>query len=88
MVRAAHRDPRVFDEPLRYDPTRQDAHNLLDFGGGIYTCLGKFVALIEIQEAIAELVSNYPNAQLKSFKVNTNSFVDEISDLEVELGGI
>ena len=85
LIRAAHRDPRVFKNPLSYDPTREDAHNLLDFGGGIYTCLGKFVALIEIQEAIRELVSNYPNARLTSFEVNSNSFVDEISDLKVEL---
>ena len=87
LIRAAHRDPRVFRDPLCYDPTREDAHNLLDFGGGIYTCLGKFVAMIEIQEAIAELVSNYPNARLESFAVNTNSFVNEVSELRVDLGG-
>ena len=73
--------------PLRYDPTRKVVHHLLDFGGGIYSCLGQYVALIEIQEAVAELVSSYPNARLKSFKINTNSFVSEVSELRVELDG-
>ena len=87
LIPAAHRDPTVYHDPLRYDPTRKDVHNVLDFGGGIYTCLGKHVALIEIQEALAELVSNYSDARLKGFKINTNSFINEVSDLRVELNG-
>lgn len=87
VVPAAHRDPRVYDEPLGYNPTRKDIHNILDFGGGIYTCLGKHVALIEIQEAIAELVRKHPNAQLKSFSINTNSHVNEVAELGVKLNG-
>ena len=85
LIPAAHRDPRVYDDPLCYDPTRKVAHNLLDFGGGIYSCLGQHVALIEIQEAVAELAGSYPNARLKNFKINTNSFVSEVKDLGVEL---
>ena len=87
LIPAAHRDPRVFDDPLRYDPTREVVHNLLDFGGGIYSCLGQYVALIEIQEAVAELVESYSNVRLNSFRINTNMFVSEVSELKVELNG-
>jgi len=87
VVPAAHRDPRVYDDPLRYDPTRKDIRNILDFGGGVYTCLGKFVALIEIQEVIAELARTYPNARVKRFSINSNSHVNEVAELEVELNG-
>ena len=87
LIPAAHRDPRVYDDPLRYDPTRKVVHHLLDFGGGIYSCLGQYVALIEIQEAVAELVDSYSNARLKSFRINTNMFVSEVSELKVELNG-
>lgn len=87
VVPAAHRDPRVYDNPLGYDPTRKDIHNILDFGGGIYTCLGKHVALIEIQEAIAELVREYPNARLKRFNINSNPHVNEVAELGVKLNG-
>jgi cytochrome P450 len=87
LIPAAHRDPKIFDAPLSYDPTRKDAHNLLDFGGGAYTCLGKFVAMIEIQEVVSELVSNYPNAHLEGFRVDTNSYVNETGELSVRLSG-
>jgi cytochrome P450 len=87
FIPAAHRDPRVFSLPLEYDPTRTDAHNLLDFGGGVYTCLGKHVAMIEIQEALAELISNYPNAQVTNFDISSNPFVNEVAELEVDLVG-
>ena len=87
LIPAAHRDPKVYDDPLRYDPTRKVIHNLLDFGGGIYSCLGQYVALIEIQEAVTELASSYPNARLTSFKIDTNMFVSAVSELKVELNG-
>ncbi len=87
LIPAAHRDPKVYDDPLRYDPTRKVVHNLLDFGGGIYSCLGQYVALIEIQEAVAELVDSYPDARLTSFKTDTNMFVSAVSELRVELNG-
>ena len=87
LIPAAHRDPKVYDDPLRYDPSRKVIHNLLDFGGGIYSCLGQYVALIEIQEAVTELASSYPNARLTSFKIDTNMFVSAVSELKVELNG-
>ena len=85
LIPAAHRDPTVYSNPLQYDPSRKDVYNILDFGGGIYTCLGKHVALIEIQEALAELASNYSATVVKNFAVNTNIFVNEVSDLRVDL---
>lgn len=85
LIPAAHRDPAVYHQPLHYDPTREDAHHLLDFGGGVYTCLGKHVALIEIQEALAELVDAYPNAAVREFSTNTNIFANAVSELSIQL---
>lgn len=85
VMPAAHRDPRAYTDPLRYDPARKVVHNPLDFGGGIYTCLGMFVAQIEIEEAVAILVSNHPDARLKSFSIATNPFANEVSDLKAQL---
>lgn len=87
VIPAAHRDPSVFTDPLRYDPNRNESRNALDFGGGIYTCLGKYVALIEIQETIEELVANFSDIRLDGFAVNTNMFANEVSELRVKLIG-
>jgi cytochrome P450 len=85
VIPAAHRDPTVYENPLQFDPTRKDVHNILDFGGGAYTCLGLHVAMIEIQEALAELASNFSATVVKNFAVNTNIFINEVSELKVDL---
>lgn len=87
LIPAAHRDPRVYHEPLRYVPTRKDAHNLLDFGGGIYTCLGKHVAMIEVQEALAELITTHPDAVVEKFNTDTNMFANAVAELSIQLHG-
>jgi cytochrome P450 len=87
LTYAGHRDPMVYEDPLSYNPTRKNVHNLLDFGGGAFSCLGMHVALIEIQEALIELVSRYPNARIKNFEINRNCYVTEVRDLRVQLNG-
>jgi len=37
---AANRDPAVYDEPDRFDITREWAPAILTFGGGVHYCLG------------------------------------------------
>ena len=87
VLRAAHRDPRAYEAPLNYDPHRDSAKGVLDFGGGVYTCLGKHVALIEIQEAVAELASSFPRARVCEFSIDTNMFVNAVSRLQIQLNG-
>jgi len=85
LIPAAHRDPSVFENPLVYDLTRAPTRKLLDFGGGVYTCIGQRVATIEMEEAVNELVANCPNAQLGAYGVDTNFFANTVSELKVSL---
>lgn len=55
-IGAANRDPEEFIEPDRLDFTRQNRH--LAFGGGVHLCLGVFLAKIEAEIAISNLVQN------------------------------
>lgn len=54
-----HRDPRNWDDPLRYDPQRftggsaPTPHAYLPFGGGDRVCIGQHFALIEATLALA-----------------------------------
>ncbi|HUR07950.1 MAG TPA: cytochrome P450 [Nonomuraea sp.] len=55
LVGAANRDPRVFDDPDRYDLDR-DTSELISFGGGRHFCLGANLARLEARIALTEFV--------------------------------
>jgi cytochrome P450 len=58
VLGSANRDDRVFSDPDRYDIFRDkdEAAQLLSFGGGRHFCLGANLARLEAQIALRELV--------------------------------
>lgn len=87
LIYAANRDPSIYANPLGYNPARKEVRQILDFGGGAFTCLGMHVALIEIQEALAEIAHRYPKACAKKFRINRNCFINEVEEFTVVLNG-
>jgi cytochrome P450 len=64
-IASAHRDPRVFADPDRFDIERGQLSHLA-FGGGIHFCLGAHLARMETQIAIGRLVQRFPKLALVS----------------------
>jgi cytochrome P450 len=66
MVRfgAANRDPRVFDEPDRFDITRPNAHQHVAFGLGAHFCLGAALARQEMTSAFSILLDRTEHIEL------------------------
>jgi cytochrome P450 len=58
---AANRDPAIYDDPDRFDITREGAPAMLTFGGGIHYCLGTHLARIELAEALTTMARRMPN---------------------------
>jgi cytochrome P450 len=57
---AANRDPRVFDEPERFDVTRE--HNPhLAFGTGTHVCMGSHMARLSMRVTLEELLRRFPD---------------------------
>jgi cytochrome P450 len=48
----ATRDPRIVDDPFRYDPERDQSHRHLAFGRGDHQCLGMHLARLQIEEGL------------------------------------
>jgi cytochrome P450 len=61
MLAAANRDPRVFSDPLKFDPTRSNAREHLSFSAGIHYCIGAGLSRIEGAIALHELFKRFPN---------------------------
>ncbi len=57
---SANRDPEVFDEPYRFDITRNPNHHLAFGGYGAHFCLGANLARWELRAALRALIPVLP----------------------------
>ena len=55
LFAAGNFDPEVFDEPRRFDLSRENNPHL-SFGRGPHSCLGKHIAALEIKILLEELL--------------------------------
>jgi cytochrome P450 len=60
---AANRDPDTYQDPVRFDITREGAPAVLTFGGGVHYCLGANLARLELAEGLKILARRMPNAR-------------------------
>ena len=60
----ANRDPAVFEDPHRFDVTRENAGRHLSFSGGRHFCLGAALARAEGEVGLRTFFERYPHAQL------------------------
>src|SRR5215472_4513030 len=62
-LRAANRDPDVFDNPDAFNVTRAKKPHVA-FGGGAHICIGAPLARLEAQVALLRLFERFPNLRL------------------------
>ncbi len=61
LIGATGRDPRVFDDPDRFDIIRTPSTELLAFSSGIHYCLGQPLAHLEAEIALQQLAIRLPD---------------------------
>ncbi len=84
---AANRDPAKFEDPNRFDIQRTNANEHLAFGNGPHVCLGKRVAIMQLETAYQNILRRFPNIRWTGkTSLAPSNFVHAISTLEVDLG--
>ncbi|HTJ65378.1 MAG TPA: cytochrome P450 [Alphaproteobacteria bacterium] len=63
-ITAANRDPKVFPDAARFEPSR-DNRELISFGRGVHFCLGMHLARRELETALRIVFERYPNIRIK-----------------------
>lgn len=63
MLRAANRDPEVYEDPHRFDVSRKHKPHVA-FGGGAHICIGAPLARLEAQVALVRLFERFPDLKL------------------------
>jgi cytochrome P450 len=71
---AANRDPRRWDDPLRFDINRELKSNL-GFGWGPHLCLGAPLARLETRIAVERLLAVAPEYKLRDIDFGNSFFV-------------
>jgi cytochrome P450 len=72
---SANRDPRVFEDPDRFDVARANAAEHIGFGGGIHVCIGAPLARIELEASLRALVEGAPGLTLAAEPRRNPAFV-------------
>lgn len=84
---AANRDPNKFENPNMFDIERSNANENLAFGNGPHVCLGKRVAIMQLETAYKNILRRFPEIKWTgNGALAPSNFVHAISHLEVDLG--
>jgi len=83
---SANRDDRVFDDPYRFDITRDPNLHVTFGGGGPHFCLGANLARLEMRALFSELVARCDHMELAGEVRRLRSyFINGIKELPVTL---
>lgn len=64
LLAGANRDPKVFEDPTRFDVTRANARDHLSFSAGRHHCLGAALARMEGEVGLKSFFDRYPDVTL------------------------
>lgn len=63
-IASANRDPAVFEDPDRFDPSRANLKQSLVFGHGVHICLGAQLARHEMRVALGAILERFPKMEI------------------------
>jgi len=86
-IGAAHWNPAYYPNPEAFDIHRPDKPAHLNFGGGIFSCIGRFAVTIEIEETIAFMASAFPDLEITKARFSHSPMFTSVTALDGVLDG-
>jgi cytochrome P450 len=86
MFASGNRDERKWEDPDRFDVTRDGASEHLAFGFGIHLCLGQGLARLEMRELFKALLARVERFEIGEYERIVNNTLHGFSRLEVRTG--
>jgi pimeloyl-[acyl-carrier protein] synthase len=74
MLAAGNRDPRAFQHPEQFDPTRNN-DNSLTFAPGLHHCVGHLLAKMQLTEFFSALTQQFSAAEILDEKIQFSPIV-------------
>jgi cytochrome P450 len=84
LIGAGNRDERRFDDPDRFDVTRNPIDHLA-FGRGIHHCAGAGLARLELSALLTRLAERVKRVEMRGHEWDINSTVHGLRHLDVTL---
>ncbi len=81
---SANRDERAFEEPWRFDVTRDPNRHLGFGGGGPHYCLGASLARAQLRSIFGELLRVVPEIEAQEPELLRSAFVHGVKRMECE----
>ena len=82
---SANRDEAVFDDPFRFDITREADEHIAFGGGGPHFCLGANLARMELRSSSSEILERIPDMHLVAEpEILRSNFIGGVKHMPVE----
>ena len=84
-IGATHWNADYYHAPEIFDIDRKDEPVHLNFGGGVFSCIGRFVVTVEVEETVALLAARFPNLRLETARFTHSPMFASVADLVARL---
>jgi len=84
---ASHWNGAYYPDPGTFDIDRKDQPPHLNFGGGVFSCIGRFFVTMEIEETIAYLAEVHPDLRIDASAFSHSPMFTSVTQLVAQLDG-
>lgn len=84
-IGATHWDDRYYAAPEVFDIDRVEEPPHLNFGGGIFSCIGRYAVTMEVEQVIARLAGEYPGLRVEEHGFAHSPMFTSVSRLVARL---